>query len=290
MNPQEYCRQKTLDSGSSFYYSFYLLPAHRRRAMFALYAFCREVDDIVDNATDINLAQRQINYWQEILTTLETSSTKTPIAFELMHAQQNFGLNVDDLQKIISGMILDLKPKQFQSWEELFEYCDLVAGVVGRLSAQIFGYDIKNKSNINDYATNLGQALQLINILRDIIDDAQIGRVYLPQELLINLQRLAGKSLESQAYILSKYLEHEEYQLIKNSFAEKINKAFLLAKKNISASDYRSQKPGIVMGNIYRELYLQILKSSEQKKIQIGGCKKIQIAVSTLIFNENLRI
>lgn len=285
---QKYCCQKTLASGSSFYYSFYLLSPKKKRAMFALYAFCREVDDIVDEITDKNLAWQKIKIWQAEIKNLHLGKSQNPIAQELLIVTQEFNINPLDLQKIINGMVMDLEDKRYNTWAELYEYCDCVAGVVGRISARIFGFNPNNENKIMSYSTSLGLALQLINVLRDIKNDAGRGRVYIPQEFLGQILKFQGINIGEQIKILAKNLEENDYRIIKNKFAELINMAFINADNNIPEEEVKSQRAGIVMGRIYREVYKKIMKQETQVEVRVSTMAKIKIIIGVILFKQKI--
>jgi len=288
MNSQTYCQNLARKSGSSFYYSFLLLPKVRRRAIIALYAFCREVDDIVDNQNNITDASQKLAIWHDYIDNLTNNQNNNPILNELYYAHQKFNIELVDLQKIISGMQMDVNFLQFQTWDDLFKYCDLVAGVVGRISAKIFGYQLHNHEKIACYATNLGQALQLINILRDIQADAKIGRIYLPRELTNIINCLANKTLEQQIPTLLNDLEKNDYLVILNNFAKRIENTFSIADKNLPPEEYKSQMPGIVMGKIYRKLFIRIKNYQIQGGARLSTFEKIKIIFSQLVFKNGL--
>ena len=181
MTPDEYCQQKAVQSGSSFYYSFLFLPPRRRRAITALYAFCREVDDIVDECTDVGVARTKLAWWRTQLATLYEGHADHPVAQALLPVVAQFNLPHARLQEIIDGMEMDLTQRRYVDFAALKLYCHRVAGVVGLLSAKIFGY---RDPGTLEYAENLGLAFQLTNIIRDVGEDARRDRVYLPLDEL----------------------------------------------------------------------------------------------------------
>ena len=158
MSPDEYCQQKASQSGSSFYYSFLFLPPLRRRAITAFYAFCREVDDVVDECSDINIARTKLAWWRTEVAALYTGNAKHPVTQALAALLPDFGIAQERLQEIIDGMEMDLTQHRYRDFDDLKKYCHLVAGVVGLVSAEIFGYT--NPQTL-EYAENLGIAFQL---------------------------------------------------------------------------------------------------------------------------------
>ncbi|HFE38144.1 MAG TPA: squalene synthase HpnD, partial [Gammaproteobacteria bacterium] len=181
MTPQEYCQNKAAASGSSFYYSFRFLPEIKRHAIIALYAFCREVDDVVDETSDANLARIKLQWWRDEIDKLFHGTPSHPVTQALKDYLPDFKFNENYFYDIIDGMEMDLDYDSYPSYQELSLYCYRVASVVGLLTVEIFGYE--NKKTLA-YAKELGMAFQLTNILRDVHEDALRGRVYLPLDEL----------------------------------------------------------------------------------------------------------
>jgi phytoene synthase len=169
----------TRASETNFYYSFSLLPKQTREAIHTVYAFCRYTDDIVDEGDDSRLQVLLLRKWRTELGRAIDGDSSYAILNQLGATAQRFNIPVEHFYDLIRGMEMDLTKKRYQTFDELREYCELVASSVGLMCRQIFGY--KNEST-RDYAVNLGIALQLTNILRDIKEDARKGRIYLPQE------------------------------------------------------------------------------------------------------------
>ena len=184
MTPEDYCQQKAAQSGSSFYYSFLFLPPQRRQAITALYAFCREVDDVVDETSDASIAQTTLQWWRHEVKQMLAGSPNHPVTKALQPHLQTFNLRGEHLLAVIDGMEMDVKFNRYESFEQLELYCYRVASCVGILSAHIFGY--KNKNTLT-FAKNLGIALQLTNIIRDLGEDARRGRIYIPLDELKKL-------------------------------------------------------------------------------------------------------
>ena len=179
MTPDEYCQQRTAQSGTSFYYSFLFLPPERRRAITALYAFCREVDDVVDEVSDPDLARTKLAWWRKEVGAIFSGTPQHPVALALQPVVAAYRLPQQHFQTVIDGMAMDLERNRYLDFADLERYCHCVAGVVGLMSAEIFGY--ANPGTL-DYARNLGIAFQLTNIIRDVGEDARRGRIYLPQD------------------------------------------------------------------------------------------------------------
>ncbi len=179
MTPEEYCQRKAAGSGSSFYYSFLFLPPERRRAITALYAFCREVDDVVDECADPQLARTKLAWWRSELAATYAGRPSHPVTQSLAEAVRAFSLPQELLAEIIDGMEMDLAQTRYADFKALHLYCYRVASVVGLLAAEIFGYQDRHTLK---YAHDLGLAFQLTNIIRDVGEDARRGRIYLPQD------------------------------------------------------------------------------------------------------------
>jgi 15-cis-phytoene synthase len=174
----ERCAQVTRRSRSSFYYAFILLPPERRRALHAVYAFCRFIDDIADDEA-IREPAMLLKRWREELDRVYSGTPTRALSRALADSARRFNIPRELFEEIINGVEMDLSRKRYQTWEELRPYCYRVASALGLICIEIFGY--RNPS-AKVYAENLGLALQLTNILRDIREDADRGRIYLPLE------------------------------------------------------------------------------------------------------------
>ncbi len=273
MTPQEYCQDKAAKSGSSFYYSFLFLPENKRNAITALYAFCREVDDVVDNHSNIDIARVKLNWWRSEIERLFSKKPAHPVAIALQPAISEFNLDKDYFLDIITGMEMDLTKSRYNDFNELSDYCYHVASVVGILSAGIFGY---KDEKTREYAIKLGQALQLINIIRDVGEDAKRNRIYLPQKEL-------EKFSVSEADILNGVETEQFYQLMAYQ-ADRADKYYQQAMDLLPDSDRSRQLAGVIMANVYLGT-LSKIKTSGYKtlksKISLGKLRKLWIAWRT---------
>jgi phytoene synthase len=247
MTPDEYCQQKAAASGSSFYYSFLFLPPERRRAITALYAFCREVDDVVDECTDTQVAHAKLAWWRLEVGKLFQGEPSHPVSRALLPFIEKFSIRQLQLGEIIDGMEMDLTQTRYLDFAGLERYCYHVAGAVGLLAAGIFGY--RNPRTL-DYAKNLGTAFQLTNIIRDVGEDARKNRIYLPMDELKRFEVPASDILQA------KYSENfgrlMEFQARRSeSFYEK-------AMRSLPAEDRRTQRAGLIMAAIYRATLAEI--------------------------------
>ena len=276
MTPQEYCKQKTKESHSSFLTAFIFLKKEKREALTALYAFCREVDDIADECLDHEIASRKLNWWREEIERLFKGEPQHPVSKALHPFLAHFNLTKNYFIEIIDGMEMDIKFNRYESFEQLQLYCYRVASCVGILSANIFGF--KNKNTL-DFAKNLGIALQLTNIIRDLGEDARRGRIYIPLDELKKLD-------VSEEEIISLKNSKKIKDLVKNQ-VDRAKQFYDLAIKTLPTEDKKSQKIGLVMGNIYYVLLNEILKDDPEKilnqKTILPGFRKLRISILTML-------
>jgi phytoene synthase len=247
MTPAQYVEHKAAASGSSFYYAFLFLPAPRRAAITAFYAFCREVDDVVDEAVDLGIAATKLSWWSEEVAKAYAGSPSHPVMLALMPHTGAYGITQQQLQSVIEGCQMDLEQTRYLDYPNLQRYCHLVAGVVGEVAAGIFG---QTQAQTTAYAHALGQALQLTNIIRDVGEDAQRGRIYLP---VSELQRFDVKAHE-----ILKAVPSDRFQALMAFQAQRAHTLYEEALALLPPADHRSQKPGLMMASIYRSLLREI--------------------------------
>jgi 15-cis-phytoene synthase len=271
MTPQQYCQQKTKQSGSSFTLSFLFLPKHKREAMTALYAFCREVDDVVDECTDYQIAQTKLQWWKQEIHRLFHEAPQHPVTRALKPVVEQFALQEAHFIEIIDGMQMDTQYNRYADFEQLALYCYRVASVVGLLSAQIFGYS--NKATLA-YAHDLGLAFQLTNIIRDIGEDARRGRIYIP------IDELEKAGVTEQALLHSQPSAQTQALLLKQ-----IERAEMFYDKALSllpAADIKTQLPGLMMAAIYRALLQEIKQDPNlvlSHKVILPPFRKLKLAL-----------
>lgn len=272
MTPQQYCQQKTRESGSSFTLSFMFLPKDKRDAMTALYAFCREVDDVVDECTDYQIAQTKLAWWKQEIQRLFHETPQHPVTQALKPVVNSFGLQEVHFIEIIDGMQMDTQYNRYADFEQLALYCYRVASVVGLLSAQIFGYT--DRATL-EYAHDLGMAFQLTNIIRDVGEDARRGRIYIP------LDELEQAGVSEQQLLNSQASPQMRALLIKQ--IERAEMFYDKALNQLPKKDIRAQLPGLMMAAIYRAL-LQEIKPDPNlvltHKIILPPFRKLKLAVS----------
>ena len=274
MTPIEYCKQKAAQSGSSFTVSFIFLPKMQREAMTVLYAFCREVDDVVDECSDYSVAQTKLNWWKSEIANLYANTPQHPVTRALQPVVAQFNLAQEHFLEIIDGMEMDLKFNRYEDFKQLQLYCYRVASVVGLLSAQIFGF--KNRKTLK-YAHDLGMAFQLTNIIRDVGEDARRGRIYLPLDELKKAKVTEDDILQSRETPAVKELM--EYQI------ERAESYYDKALRELPAEDAKQQRAGLMMAAIYRTLLREIKADSAEKvlnfKTKLPPFRKILLAVQT---------
>jgi len=275
MSPDEYCQQKTVQSGSSFYYSFLFLPPERRRAITALYAFCREVDDTVDEATDGSVARIKLAWWRTEVSKMYAGTPTHPVMLALQPHVATYGLQEKHLLAIVDGMEMDLDQSRYLDYVGLQRYCWHVAGVVGILSASIFGY---TDPQTLAYAEKLGLAFQLTNIIRDVGDDARKGRIYLPVNELQQFGVTANDLLK---------LQHtDKFEALMRFQAERAQGIYDEAMALLPKQDRRAQRPGLMMAAIYRTLLDEIQRDGFHvlnQRISLTPLRKLWLAWKTYV-------
>ena len=275
MTPDEYCQQKAAQSGSSFYYSFLFLPPQRRRAITALYAFCREVDDIADDVEDVAVARTKLAWWRTEIANLFEGHPAHPVTRALLPFVAPCGIDAARLNEIVDGMEMDLVHHRYADFEALRLYCHRVAGVVGELSASIFGY---TRPETLEYARSLGLAFQLTNIIRDVGEDARRGRVYLPLDELARFGLGADDILALRG--------GEAFVRLMQFQAGRARGYYESALASLPAEDRRSQRAGLIMAGIYRTLLDEIGRDGYpvlQQRIALTPLRKLWIAWRTWI-------
>jgi phytoene synthase len=275
VTPDEYCQQKAAASGSSFYYSFLFLPPERRRAITALYAFCREVDDVVDECTEAQLAHAKLAWWRDEVANLFAGKAQHPVTRALAPALGPFGISAERLNEIIAGMEMDLTQTRYLDFAALERYCYHVAGAVGLLAAGIFGY---RDPRTLEYARQLGTAFQLTNIIRDVGEDAVKGRIYLPQDEM----RRHGVSV---ADILARR-HSDAFVALMRGQAHRAESFYERALAALPEVDRRAQRPGLIMAAIYRALLREIERDGFKvltQRVSLTPLRKFWIAWKTWV-------
>ena len=273
LDPHDYCQQKAAASGSSFYYSFLFLPLERRRAITALYAFCREVDDVVDETKDAAVARTKLAWWRQEIANVYHGRPQHPVARALAEVVGPYALPENQLQEVIDGMAMDLEYNMYPDFDALRVYCHRVAGVVGTLAARIFGYV---DARTLDYAEDLGLAFQLTNIIRDVGEDARRNRIYLP------LHEMAQYGVSSED--LAHARETENFRKLMDFQIARANAYYDQALGKLPPTDRRAQRPGLVMAAIYRTLLREIQADGSHvltRRTSLTPLRKLWIAWKT---------
>lgn len=275
MSPDEYCQQKAAQSGSSFYYSFLFLPPQKRLAITALYAFCREVDDVVDESSDDSVARAKLSWWRKEVQAMLAQQPTHPVTTALLPHMSTYQLDGAHLFAIIDGMEMDLNQTRYLDFQALQNYCWHVAGVVGILSASIFGI---SHAQTKEFAEKLGLAFQLTNIIRDVGDDARKGRIYLPVNELQQFNVKAADILNARHSADFEALMQFQYERAQRLYDE----AFALLPK----ADRKSQRTSLIMAAIYRALLVEIQHDGFHvltQRISLTPIRKLWLAWKTYI-------
>jgi len=273
MNPDAYCADRAAKSGSSFYYSFLFLPASKRRAIMALYAFCREVDDVVDECQDPSLAATKLAWWRGEIARVYDGTPQHPVGQALFRTVRDFKLPQEQFLEIIDGMEMDLTQSRYLDFKGLQLYCYRVASVVGLLACEIFG---ATERATRRYAHDLGIALQLTNIIRDVGEDARRGRIYLPIEDLQRFNVPANDVLNAR--------ESENFAQLMAFQIERAKGFYASALDQLPAADRPHQRPGLVMAAIYRTLLDEIAPHAGKvltERTSLTPIRKLWIASRT---------
>ncbi|MBC7708433.1 MAG: presqualene diphosphate synthase HpnD [Rhizobacter sp.] len=279
MTPNEYCQKKAAQSGSSFYYAFRMLPEARRLAITAFYAFCREVDDIVDQVSDPTVARSKLMYWRREVDALFLGTAQHPVMQALKAHIEPMRLPQSAFHTVIDGMQQDLEKTRYLNIAELSAYCYKAAGVVGEVSARIFGMKVPDNPNTLEYARTLGEALQLTNIIRDVGEDARRGRIYLPQD------ELARFGVSSSAVLRCE--PDEKFVALMAFQYERVIQLHDRALALLPAEDKRTQRAGLAMGAIYRALLEEIRRDGYrvlEHRVALTPIRKLWIVWKTVTF------
>jgi 15-cis-phytoene synthase len=247
MTPDEYCQDKAARSGSSFYYSFLFLPPERRRAITALYAFCREVDDVVDEMRDAGVARTKLDWWQAEVERMFAGDPQHPVTRALKPHADSYDITRGRLIEVIDGMRMDLEQNRYLDFPGLALYCRRVAGVVGEMASGVFG---RSDPVTLRYADTLGLAFQLTNIIRDVGEDARKGRIYLPIEDLQRFGVTVGEILGAR--------HSDRFVALMTFQAERARAQYGAAYALLPEVDRRMQRPGLIMSSIYSTLLEEI--------------------------------
>ena len=273
MTPDQYCQERTQRAGSSFYYSFLFLPREKRRDITTLYAFCREVDDVVDECRTGEVAATKLQWWRAELDRAYDATPQHPVTQALQPVIERYGLAREYFHEILDGMEMDLEEATYASFQDLALYCQRVAGVVGLLSAEIFGYEDRRTLQ---FAQDLGVAFQLTNILRDVREDAARGRVYIPQDEMachcITVQDFQPGPLSDG---MRRLLQEQ---------AQRAHSYYDRALHKLPETDRYRQRSSLIMAAIYRGTLRRIETEDYpvlERRVSLPPLKKLWLAWRT---------
>lgn len=280
MDVHQYCQERAAASGSSFYYSFVFLPQETRRAITAFYALCRELDDVVDECHERQIAETKLDWWRTEIARFAAGVPEHPATRALFDTPQGRNAPPALLLEIIDGMAMDLDYLRYPDFKSLNLYCYRVAGVVGEVAAAIFGGPrSEGDRDIRRYAHELGLAFQLTNIIRDVGEDARRGRIYLPQDELARFGVAEADILNSRST--------PEFQALMQFQFERASTHYESALAALPASARRAQRPGRVMAAIYRTLLDEIRRAGFpvlSARVSLTPLRKLWLAGKTWLF------
>lgn len=277
MNPLTYCLEKCRTSGSSFTPGFRILPREKREAMTVLYAYCREVDDVVDECSDTSVARTTLNWWRDEVAAIYGGTPQHPVCQALVPVVKQFNLPQEHLLEIIDGMEMDLDQPRYADFKSLQLYCYRVASVVGLLSAEIFGYSDRQTLK---YAHDLGIAFQLTNIIRDVGEDARRNRIYLPQDEMQRFGVTAADILNAR--------ETENFQKLMAFQIERARRYYRQAYEHLPAVDRKAQRSGLIMAAIYQAVLDEVERSGchvLKERVSLTPTYKLWLAIKTWLKN-----
>lgn len=277
MTPDQYCQDKAAASGSSFYYSFFFLPRDKRRAITALYAFCREVDDVVDECSDADVARTTLNWWRNEVAAVYGGQPQHPVTQALVPVVRQFNMAQEHLLEIIDGMEMDLDQPRYADFKSLQLYCYRVASVVGLLAAGIFGY--RDRQTLK-YAHDLGIAFQLTNIIRDVGEDARRNRIYLPMDEMQQFGVTASDILNAR--------ETENFQKLMAFQIERARRYYQQAIGHLPTVDRKTQRTGLIMAAIYQATLNQVVASGchvLKERVSLTPAYKLWLAFKAWLKN-----
>lgn len=273
MDPHQYCQTRAAKSGSSFYYSFRFLSPETRRTITAFYALCRELDDVVDECRNAEIASRKLDWWRDEVSRLAAGNPQHPVTRALSDTARGRALPQPLLLEIIEGMRMDLVHQRYPDYAALRHYCYRVASVVGELTAGIFGYQ---DSATRVYAHDLGLAFQLTNIIRDVGEDARRGRIYLPLNELNQFGVTETDILQSRST--------EAFQKLMQFQHERALALYIKALGELPKIDRKAQRPGLIMAAIYQALLIEIQRAGFpvlQARVSLTAVRKFWLAGKT---------
>ncbi|MHB0973691.1 MAG: presqualene diphosphate synthase HpnD [Thiobacillus sp.] len=280
MDAHQYCQERAAASGSSFYYSFVFLPPDTRHAITAFYALCRELDDVVDECHERQVAEAKLDWWRAEIARFAAGAPEHPATRALADTSPGHAIPPALLLEIVDGMAMDLDHVRYPDFKSLNLYCYRVAGVVGEIAAAIFdGARTEDDRDIRRYAHELGLAFQLTNIIRDVGEDARRGRIYLPLDELARFGVREADLLNGR--------DTPEFQALMHFQYERALACYDRAFAALPARARRAQRPGLVMAAIYRTLLDELRRSGFpvlRARVSLTPLRKLWLASKTWLF------
>jgi phytoene synthase len=280
MDAHQYCQDRAAASGSSFYYSFVFLPPEMRRAITAFYALCRELDDVVDECHEPQVAASKLDWWRAEIARFGAGEPQHPATCALADTPQGRAIPPALLLEIVDGMAMDLDYPRYPDFKSLNLYCYRVAGVVGEIAAAIFGGARgEHERDIRRYAHELGLAFQLTNIIRDVGEDARRGRIYLPQDELVRFGVAEADLLNGRSTPAFEALMQFQYERAQSHYSN--------ALAALPAAARRAQRPGLAMASIYRTLLDEIRRAGFpvlRARVSLTPLRKLWLASKAWLF------
>jgi len=264
------CRRITQASGSSFASAFWMLPRDKRRALHAIYAFCRLADDIADDPAVAGDRTRLLARWRAELEAAYRGNASHPVSLALGDAARRFQLPERDFADLLLGVESDLCGEVIESWDDLERYCYRVASTVGRLVVRVLGH---SDPRTLEYARNMGIAVQLTNVIRDVGEDAASGRIYLARADLARFGVAEAGLLARQP--------SDELRLLLAHYAERARIHFGRAAQLLAPADRRAMRPAEAMGRIYRALLEDLQRQgfpSLERTLRVSRRRRLAIA------------
>jgi phytoene synthase len=266
-----YCREVTRQQAKNFYYAFLFLPRHKREAIYAVYAFCRYCDDIADEGQDVTTQQTLLQQWREELDRCYAGTPTHLITQALQPVIATYAIPKQYFEELICGVEMDLTVRRYPTFSDLEQYCYRVASVVGLMCIEIFGYV---HPGVQGYARNLGIALQLTNIMRDVKEDAARGRIYIPLEDLLACRYPEGLLL--QCRYTAEFVAVMEFQ------ARRAEEYYRKAAACLLPGDKAGLLAPEIMAGIYQTTLRKIARRRYnvfQGRISLSVARKICIAL-----------
>lgn len=272
MTPEKYCKKIVKDSGSSFYYSFLCLPKRKRRAIYAVYAFSRIIDDVVDGDVGLPSKEKMISFWRSEVDACYGGSSEHPLTKELIYAVSEFDIPKEYLSELLQGVTQDMVQARYATFDDLKRYCYRVASIVGLICLKIF--EVKDTIENREAAINLGFAFQVTNILRDVGADVDIDRIYLPEEDILKFNLTENDILEK------KY--SDDFRKLMEFEWKRADEFFERALTGFDKKASKKLLPAMIMADIYYKILQDIKKVDYnvfEHRVRVPNLGKVKFAL-----------